>query len=111
MNKSTPDEIRARFDADVERFANLEVGRSATVDAPIALRLIAQAAVAGTPHARRLLDVGCGAGNFTLRLLGLHPLDEITLVDLSLPMLERAQQRIRAVHHGAMTVIQADIRD
>jgi hypothetical protein len=34
--KSTVDEIRQRFDADVERFSNLDVGQSATVDAPLA---------------------------------------------------------------------------
>ena len=28
--KSTVDEIRLRFDADVERFSNLETGQSAT---------------------------------------------------------------------------------
>src|SRR5687768_11443821 len=32
--KSTVDEIRRRFDADVERFSNLETGQSATLDAP-----------------------------------------------------------------------------
>jgi tRNA (cmo5U34)-methyltransferase len=29
--KSTVDEIRQRFDADVERFSNLETGQSATL--------------------------------------------------------------------------------
>ena len=32
--KSTVAEIRQRFDADVERFSNLETAQSATVDAP-----------------------------------------------------------------------------
>src|SRR5438309_11885104 len=67
--KSTVDEIRARFDADVERFSNLGTGQSATVDAPLALALVAEAAAAVTPHARHVLDVGCGAGNYTLKLL------------------------------------------
>ncbi|MGI6419673.1 MAG: hypothetical protein ACOX1P_28900 [Thermoguttaceae bacterium] len=35
MEKSTVDEIRQRFDADVERFSNLETGQSATIDAPL----------------------------------------------------------------------------
>jgi len=35
--KSTPDENRKRFDAAVERFANLEDGHSATLDAPLAM--------------------------------------------------------------------------
>ena len=32
--KSTVEEIRQRFDKDVERFSNLETGQSATIDAP-----------------------------------------------------------------------------
>jgi hypothetical protein len=44
--KSTVEEIRQRFDADVERFSNLETGQSATVDAPLALALVAEAATA-----------------------------------------------------------------
>jgi len=35
--KSTVDEIRSRFDADVERFSNLTTGQSATIDAPLAI--------------------------------------------------------------------------
>jgi hypothetical protein len=42
--KSTVNEIRQRFDVDVERFSNLETGQSATVDAPLAMALVAQAA-------------------------------------------------------------------
>lgn len=63
--KSTVDEIRQRFDADVERFSNLETGQSATVDTPLALALVAEAAGATTPHARHVLDVGSGAGTTT----------------------------------------------
>ena len=36
MKKSTVDEIRERFDNDVERFSNLATGQSATIDAPLA---------------------------------------------------------------------------
>ena len=50
--KSTPDEIRARFDLDVERFANLETGQSATIDAPLVLELITQAAMVTRPGGR-----------------------------------------------------------
>ena len=67
--KSSPDEIRARFDADVERFSNLETGQSATIDAPLVLELVTEAAGAVSPRARAALDVGCGAGNYSLKLL------------------------------------------
>ena len=53
--KSTVDEIRRRFDNDVERFSNLETGQSATIDAPLAMALVAQAAAATTPQARQVL--------------------------------------------------------
>jgi tRNA (cmo5U34)-methyltransferase len=109
--KSTVEEIRQRFDADVERFSNLETGQSATVDAPLAMTLIAESAAATTPHARHLLDVGCGAGNYTLKLLERLPNLDVTLIDLSKPMLERAIQRVRAATKGTITSIQGDIRE
>jgi tRNA (cmo5U34)-methyltransferase len=108
--KSTVEQIRARFDEDVERFANLETGQSSTVDAPLALDLITQAAAATNPAAARVLDIGCGAGNYTLKLLGLLPGLDVTLVDLSAPMLERAVQRIGPAAAGQITAVQADIR-
>ena len=109
--KSTVEEIRQRFDADVERFSNLETGQSATVDAPLAMSLIAQAAAATTPHARHVLDVGCGAGNYTLKLLELLPNLDATLIDLSQPMLDRARERVGRATTGRITTIQADIRE
>ena len=109
--KSTVEEIRARFDRDVERFSNLDTGQSATIDAPLALELIAEAAAATTPHATRLLDVGCGAGNYSLKLLGRLPGLAVTLVDLSRPMLERAEQRTTAAGASSVRVLQEDIRD
>src|SRR3954463_11453258 len=81
MAKSTPEEIRRRFDADVERFSNLETGQSATIDAPLGLELIAQAAAAVNPAAEALLDIGCGAGNYSLKLMQVLPLRRVTLID------------------------------
>ena len=109
--KSTVDEIRQRFDADVERFSNLESGQSATMDSPFAMALIAQVAAETTPDARHVLDVGCGAGNYTLKLLERLPNLDVTLVDLSLPMLTRATQRVKAKTSGQITTIQSDIRE
>jgi tRNA (cmo5U34)-methyltransferase len=109
--KSTVDEIRQRFDADVERFSNLETGQSATVDAPLAMGLIAEAASATTPHARHVLDAGCGAGNYTLKLLEFLPNLDATLIDLSQPMLDRARERVGRATAGRISTIQADIRE
>ncbi|HEY0075083.1 MAG TPA: class I SAM-dependent methyltransferase [Abditibacteriaceae bacterium] len=111
MPKSTVEEIRARFDADVERFSNLETGQSAAIDSPLCLELIAQVSSAVSPHAKSLLDVGCGAGNYTLKLLQALPNLDCTLVDLSLPMLERARQRVEAATSGPVHILQGDIRD
>src|SRR6187551_3414835 len=101
--KSSVDEIRRRFDTDVERFSNLDTGQSATIDAPLAMALVARAAAAVTPHARHVLDVGCGAGNYTLKLLEQLPNLDVTVIDLSGPMLERAQHRIGGVTVGRIT--------
>ena len=109
--KSTVEEIRQRFDNDVERFSNLETGQSATIDAPLVLELITQAAARTNPQATHLLDIGCGAGNYTLKLLQVLPHLNVTLVDLSLPMLERAVQRVRPVTTGEIITAQADIRE
>lgn len=109
--KSTVEEIRQRFDADVERFSNLETGQSATVDAPLAMTLVAQAASATTPHARHILDIGCGAGNYTLKLLESLPNLDVTLIDLSRPMLDRATERIGKATGGKITALQGDVRE
>jgi tRNA (cmo5U34)-methyltransferase len=109
--KSTPEEIRQRFDKDVERFSNLDTGQSATIDAPLAMALVAQAAAATTPGARHVLDIGCGAGNYTLKLLEHLPHLDATLIDLSRPMLDRAKQRISQVTRGTIETIQGDIRE
>src|SRR5829696_5462019 len=107
--KSTVDEIRRRLDADVERFSNLDTGQSATVDAPLSMALVARAA-ATTPHARHVLDVGCGAGNYTLKLLEQLPDLDVTLIDLSRPMLDRAAERVGRATTGSVRAVQGDIR-
>ena len=109
--KSTIEQIRQRFDADVERFSNLETGQSATIDAPLAMNLVAAAAAAATPQAKHILDIGCGAGNYSLKLLQSLPNLDVTLVDLSQPMLTRAAERVGAATTGKVTTRQGDIRE
>jgi tRNA (cmo5U34)-methyltransferase len=120
--KSSVEEIRSRFDADVERFSYLETGQSAAIDSPLCLERIAEAAVAttrcsATQGASRLLDVGCGAGNYAIKLLGKFSEAigrksecDVTLLDLSLPMLDRAKQRVGAATSGKVETLQADVR-
>lgn len=109
--KATVEEIRQRFDNDVERFSNLETGQSATIDAPLVLDLIAGAAAAVTPAAASLLDVGCGAGNYSLKLLQRLPGMDVILVDLSRLMLDRAVERVSPHTTGRVTPLQGDIRE
>ena len=111
MKKSTVKQIKERFDNDVERFSSLDIGQTTTVDAVYAMDLITQAAALTTPQASHVLDVGCGAGNYTLKLLQRLPDIDVTLVDLSKPMLDRAVMRIGKVSSDEITAIQGDIRE
>jgi tRNA (cmo5U34)-methyltransferase len=110
--KSTTHDIAARFDADVERFSNLETGQSATIDAPLSMQLITEAAVRLTPNIDRVLDIGCGAGNNTLKLREVYGRPFASdLLDLSGPMLERAKQRVKEAGIDTVTIWHADLRE
>jgi tRNA (cmo5U34)-methyltransferase len=111
MNKSTVTEIRERFDRDVERFSNLETGQLSTIDAKISLELTTESAKRIVPEAKNLLDIGCGAGNYTLMMLSKIKNLNCTLVDLSKPMLDRAFERVSKETGGEVKLIQGDIRE
>ena len=108
--KSTIEEIRNRFDNDVARFSNLDTGQVSTIDASVPLELITEAAKRIVPAASTLLDVGCGAGNYTLKMLQKLPGLHCTLVDLSKPMLDKAVERVSTNTNGTVTTMQGDIR-
>ncbi len=108
--KATTEEIRRKFDVDVERFSDLERGHEAAMDSLLALELVASAAAAVTPGARRALDVGCGGGNYALKLLQKLPGLDLTLLDLSDAMLERAGQRVINAGAGTVETVQGDVR-
>ncbi|MGF7077975.1 class I SAM-dependent methyltransferase [Mucilaginibacter sp. UYCu711] len=109
--KATNEEIRNRFDNDVERFSNLDTGQATTIDAPLTMELCTEAAKYISPNAKNLLDIGCGAGNYTLKMLSKTGNLNCTLNDLSLPMLERAKDRVSAQTNGEVTIIQDDMRN
>jgi tRNA (cmo5U34)-methyltransferase len=111
MQKSTTAQIRERFDNDVERFSNLDTGQISTIDAKISLELITESAARLVPGATNLLDIGCGAGNYTLMMLGKLPNLNCTLVDLSQPMLTRALERVSPNTTGSVTTVCSDIRE
>ncbi len=107
--KSSLEEIRTRFDKDVERFSDLNTGQQTVPDAGLMLELCTSAAAAATPRAKTVLDIGCGAGNFTLKLLEKLPGPDCRLVDLSQPMLNRAEERISAVSKAKVFTTRTDI--
>ena len=110
QKKSTLEEIRDRFDGEVERFSKLETGQQATLDAPLVLELVAKAGARHLRPGNTVLDLGCGAGNFTLRLLQEVPGLHCRLADLSQPMLDRAAERIRQANAASVTTVQSDLR-
>ena len=109
--KSTVEEIKQRFDNDVDRFSNLDTGQVSTIDATVSLELITEAARRIVPDATQLLDVGCGAGNYTLMMLKKLPGLECTLNDLSQPMLDKALERVAAAARQKVITTQGDIRN
>ncbi len=111
QNKSTIAEIRARFDQDVERFSNLQTGQQAAIDAPLVLELVAKTAQRHLRPGNVVLDIGCGAGNFTLRVLQETNGLECHLVDLSDPMLTRAQKRVSEAGVASVATYQQDLRE
>lgn len=111
MTKSTVEEIKERFDNDVERFSNLDTGQLSTIDAKISLELITEAAKRIVPNAQNLLDIGCGGGNYSLMMLTKIPDLNCTLVDLSKPMLDKALERVSQKTKSNVTILQGDIRE
>jgi len=111
MKKSTITEIKERFDNDVERFSNLDTGQLSTIDAKISLELITEASKRIVPNAINLLDIGCGAGNYTVMMLSKIPNLNCTLVDLSKPMLDKAFERVSQETNNKVQIIQGDIRE
>lgn len=114
-DKLSIDDIRAHFDANVERFSNLETGQVAALDSLVHMDLLTAAARAANPSAQHVLDLGCGAGNYTLKLLQAFGEDQparVTLVDLSRPMLDRAVDRIAEASPSIdVEALQADVRN
>jgi tRNA (cmo5U34)-methyltransferase len=110
MDKSSVEEIKKNFDKDVERFANIDTGQVSTIDAKISLEIITDVAKIIVPSAVNLLDVGCGAGNYTLMMLSKITNLNCTLVDLSKPMLDRAFARVSKQTKKEIKLIQGDIR-
>ena len=110
MKKSTLKEIEERFDADVERFSNLETGQATTLDATFNMELMTEAIARLYPNLESVLDIGCGAGNYMVKLAQKLPDIDVTLSDLSQPMLDRAKERVAALATGQVKTYKGDFR-
>lgn len=111
MQKSTPEAIRKNFDQQVERFSNIETGQTTAIDSPLCMELVARSAALHNPDARRILDLGCGGGNYAVKVISLLPNVDCDLIDLSANMLEKAKQRVHENTTGTVTAFQGDYRD
>lgn len=110
MKKMSVDEIRKRYDGEVDRFSNISVGQTTTVDSTVNLSLMAEAAARSNKNAKNVLDIGCGAGNATLNLLYFFKNLNCDLLDLSENMLFRAKDRVSEKTTGNVNIIQNDLR-
>ncbi|MDR0611820.1 MAG: methyltransferase domain-containing protein [Planctomycetaceae bacterium] len=107
--KISIEELRCQFDGEVERFSNEQTGQTSSADAPLILSIFETSIARMYPNAQRLLDIGCGAGNFSLRITRKLPKLKLTLLDLSRPMLQKAEERLLAEHFTVEETIQTDI--
>ena len=111
QTKSSPEAIRRNFDQQVERFSNLETGQTTAIDSPLCMELVARSAALHNPGAKRVMDLGCGGGNYAVKVTSFLTDVDCTLVDLSDNMLEKAAERVLKNISGTVTVIQGDYRN
>lgn len=111
QTKSSPEAIRANFDLQVERFSNLETGQTTAIDSPLCMELVATAAALLNPNASRIMDLGCGGGNYAVKVASALKNVDCTLVDLSANMLARAKERVSQINIGSVLTIQGDFRE
>jgi len=109
--KSTIKEIEERFDQDVARFSNLDTGQQTTLDALFNMELITEAIARRYQKPITVLDIGCGAGNYSVKLNQKKQDTTVTLVDLSQPMLDKAYERVNSISNNRPRVFKGDFRD
>ena len=109
--KSTPETIRNNFDQQVERFSNLETGQTTAIDSPLCMELVARSVALLNPEASRIMDLGCGGGNYAVKVSSYLPDVDCTLVDLSANMLSKAKERVSENISGSVEIVQGDYRE
>ncbi len=110
-NKYTNEDIRNKFDKLIENYSNIETGQTSAIDSYLIMDMISKVACAINPETVNVLDLGCGAGNYTVKILNKLPNLNCTLVDLSMKMLQRANERVQKLTTGEVNIIQSDFRE
>lgn len=111
LKKSSPEEIKKNFDLQVERFINIETGQSTAIDSPFCMELIARSALITNPDAKNIMDLGCGGGNYAIKVASLLNDPDCTLVDFSKNMLIAAEKRLKEITKGEIITILGDYRE
>jgi len=75
------------------------------------MELIARSAALLNPGATHIMDLGCGAGTFAVKVTSFLPEVNCMLIDLSANMLEKAKERVLENINGKVTVFQGDFRE
>lgn len=109
--KSSPETIRRNFDQQVERFSNIETGQTTAIDSPLCMELVSRSAQLLNSGAKNIMDLGCGGGNYAVKVASLLPDVDCTLVDISANMLERAVERVGEIISGKVSALQGDYRE
>lgn len=110
MQKSSPESISRAFDEQVSRFSNLETGQTTAIDSPFCMEMVATVAQAMRPHCSHIMDIGCGGGNYAIKLLQRFPNANCTLVDISPKMLAAAVERAKLTTKGSVYSMCGDYR-
>lgn len=112
--KRPPKQIREDFDRAAHFYEQLALkGESepAIIDSSLTSHLIIEAAAKVCPQAEYLLDVGCGGGLYSLKMLKLIPGINIDLHDFSQPMLDGAYRNVSNAASGRVRAIKCDVRN
>ncbi|MCQ2374623.1 MAG: class I SAM-dependent methyltransferase [Salinivirgaceae bacterium] len=111
MQKSSAESISRAFDEQVERFSNLETGQTTAIDSPFCMEMVASVAQAMQPQCSHIMDIGCGGGNYAIKLLQRFPLANCMLVDISPKMLAAAVERAKLTTKGCVEGMCGDYRN
>lgn len=114
MMKWPSEKTKEAFDRIANLYADSALkGESepAIVDSSLMSDLVVQAATKVCPKAQNLLDIGCGGGLYSLKMLKILPNLNTDLHDFSGPMLDGAYRNVSKLASGTTRKINCDVRD